>query len=63
MAVGAGLISSLLLWFGKLTSPDYAFIVAATVGAYVAGAAMEQINLDKQSRRTRVDDTNTKRRE
>ena len=63
LAVGAGLVSSLLLWFTKLTSGDFALIVIGTVGAYIAGATIEQANLDKQSRRTRSNDTDNKWRE
>lgn len=47
LSVMAGVVSSILLWYGKLTPDSYALIVIATVGAYIAGSAIEQISLNK----------------
>jgi uncharacterized membrane protein YeaQ/YmgE (transglycosylase-associated protein family) len=51
LTIGAGIVSSLLLWFGKVASGDYAMIVLGTVGAYIAGSTMQQINLEKQTKK------------
>lgn len=37
LCVGCHLISSLLLWFGKLDGSAYTTIILASVGAYIAG--------------------------
>lgn len=42
LCVGCGLVSSLLLWFGKLQDASYTTIILATVGAYVAGGVVER---------------------
>lgn len=37
MTIGCGLVTSVLLWFGKLTSGDYMAITIATVAVYIGG--------------------------
>jgi hypothetical protein len=48
VVIGCDLICSLLLWFGKLTSPDYAMIVLGTVGAYIAGNVVQKRNTENK---------------
>lgn len=43
LCVGAGAVCSILLWFGKLDSGSYTAIIMGTVGAYVAGGAIERV--------------------
>lgn len=47
LCVGCGLVSSFLLWFGKLSDGSYLAIILATVGAYVAGGVAETIKASK----------------
>jgi type IV secretory pathway VirB2 component (pilin) len=42
LVVGCDIICTLLLWFGKLESNDYALIVLGTVGAYIAGNVVQK---------------------
>lgn len=46
MAMGAGITSTVLQWFGKLdpAGTTYAMVIAGTVGAYIAGSVVEQHN-------------------
>ncbi|MDB5540795.1 MAG: hypothetical protein JWQ89_2522 [Devosia sp.] len=37
LCVGCSAITSMLLWFGKLSDGSYMTIILATVGTYVAG--------------------------
>lgn len=37
LSMGAGIISSVLLAFGVLSSSDYVLVVLGTVGAFIAG--------------------------
>lgn len=41
LTLGAGMVTSLLLYLDKLDSAAYASIIIATVGAYIAGDAFE----------------------
>ena len=43
LAVGAGVMSTALQWFGKLepSGTAYAAVIAATVAAYITGNVME----------------------
>jgi hypothetical protein len=47
LCVGCGLITSILLWFGRLSDGSYTAIIMATVGAYVAGGVMESTKAAK----------------
>lgn len=46
LALGAGLVTSLLQWYGKLdpAGTAYAATVAATVAAYITGNVVESKN-------------------
>lgn len=46
MAVGAGVMSTALQWFGKLdpSGMAYASVIAATVAAYITGNVIESKN-------------------
>lgn len=48
LALGAGLVTSALQWFGKLdpAGTAYAATVAATVAAYITGNVIESRNTD-----------------
>lgn len=37
MAAGCGLVSSVLVWFGKISGAEYEVITLGTVGAFIAG--------------------------
>lgn len=41
LSMGAGIVSSLLLLAGVLTSSDYVLVVLGTVGAFIAGNAWQ----------------------
>ncbi|CAM8627136.1 hypothetical protein MCEMSHM24_02710 [Comamonadaceae bacterium] len=43
IAMGAGMMTTVLQWFGKLdpAGSTYALVIAATVGAYIAGGTMD----------------------
>lgn len=45
LAFGAGIMTTILQWFGKLDADGgtYAWVVIGTVGAYISGATFEQI--------------------
>jgi hypothetical protein len=49
LVVGCDFICSLLLWFGKLESNDYALIVLGTVGAYIAGNVVQKKQINKEN--------------
>jgi len=42
LTLGAGVTSTVLVWFGKITGEVYSSIVMATVAAYITGAVTEQ---------------------
>lgn len=44
LAMGAGVVTTMLQWFGKLdpAGTTYAMVIGGTVGAYIAGAVVEQ---------------------
>lgn len=56
LALGAGVVSSVLVWFAKIDSSTYAAVIIGCVGAYIGGSTVEQMNLDKISRRKRQGD-------
>ncbi len=40
-AIGAGAVTAVLCWFGKVSDSVYATVVIATVGAFIAGNAVD----------------------
>lgn len=49
ITMGAGMATTLLQWFGKLdpAGTTYALVIAATVGAYIAGNTGQKIAQNK----------------
>lgn len=43
MAMGCGIVSTVLVWFGKLTGTEFQMIVLGTVGIYVAGNTTQKV--------------------
>lgn len=43
LALGAGVVCSALLWFGKLDTGSFSAIILGTVGAYIAGATYQKV--------------------
>ncbi len=43
LCVGCAAVCSVLLWFSKLSDGSYTTIIIATVGAYIAGGAIERV--------------------
>lgn len=41
LTVGAGVVSCLLVWFGKITPDAWAMVQLGTVAAYITGASYE----------------------
>jgi uncharacterized membrane protein YeaQ/YmgE (transglycosylase-associated protein family) len=52
LVVGCGVICSVLLWYGKLTSDAFSMVILGTVGAYIAGNVVQkkQINIMSQDK-------------
>lgn len=50
LTMGAGMTTSALQWFGKLdpAGSTYALVIAATVGAYIAGGTIDNKNPKKE---------------
>ena len=42
LVIGCGLVNSLLVWFGKITSGDFVLVTTATVGVFIAGNAYQK---------------------
>lgn len=49
LSVGCGLVTSFLLWFGKLDSGAYTAIIMGTVGAYIASDTIQRVKENAQS--------------
>lgn len=43
MAMGAGITSSVLVWFEKITPDVYQWIVLGTVAAYITGNTAQKV--------------------
>lgn len=43
LTLGAGIVSSLLCWFGKLSGGEYVAVISLTVGAYIGANAVEKV--------------------
>lgn len=43
LTVGCGVVTSALLWFGKLDPTTYSVVVLGTVGAYIAGNTVQKL--------------------
>lgn len=44
LACSTQVVSSLLLWFSKLTPDAYSMIILGTVAAYIAGSSYQQVH-------------------
>jgi putative Mn2+ efflux pump MntP len=43
LTVGAGLVNTILLWFGKLSESGYVTLVLSTVAAYIGANTTQKI--------------------
>lgn len=43
LALGAGVVSSVLVWYGKITPEIYRDVVLGTVGMYIAGNTFQKV--------------------
>ena len=43
LSVGCGIVSSILLWFGKLDANNYTMLIGFTIGAYITGGTIDNI--------------------
>lgn len=43
LCIGCGVVSSILLWFGKLDANNYTMLIGFTIGAYIAGGTIDNI--------------------
>jgi hypothetical protein len=50
LAIGAGVMTTLLQWFGKLDAAGttYAIVIGSTVAAYITGNVTESIKAPKE---------------
>lgn len=47
LAVGCGLVTTALCWFGKIDGATYAMVIVATVGSFIAGNVVESMKAPK----------------
>lgn len=43
LALGAGVVTSVLVWYGKITPEIYRDVVLGTVGMYIAGNTFQKV--------------------
>ena len=43
LTVGCGVMTSFLLWFGKLAGGEYVTVILGTVAAFIAGGTYENV--------------------
>lgn len=43
LTVGCGVVTSLLVWFGKISDGVYSAVIIATVAAYITGGTAQKI--------------------
>jgi hypothetical protein len=48
LTLGCGLVSTVLLWYGKLTSSDFVMLSGFTIGAYITGGTIENVKTNKE---------------
>jgi hypothetical protein len=51
LTVGAGLVTSVLQWFGKLdpAGSTFALVIGVTVGTYISGNTLQKIKTPGQA--------------
>lgn len=42
LALGAGIMSSILVWFTKISSETYQWVILGTVGAFISAATWQK---------------------
>lgn len=48
LTLACGIVSTVLLWYGKLTSSDFVVLSGFTIGAYITGGTIENIKNNKE---------------
>lgn len=43
LAIGAGVVCTILVWYGKISDQVFATVVVATVAAYIAGNTVQKV--------------------
>ena len=49
LTVGTQVLSSLLLWYGKLTPDAYSMLILGTVGVYIGSSTYEKTKVQKDA--------------
>lgn len=49
LAAGAGAITSVLVWYGKITPEIYRDVILGTVGMYIAGNTFQKVKAQQSS--------------
>ena len=49
MSMGCGIVTSLLVWFGKIDGTTYSAVILGTVAAYIAGNTWQKKNVEPQN--------------